>query len=74
MIVSLALVTLEKLIAFPLMLMFEAAADASLVFISSVTILFPEAVTLVDEEIALIAMALAAADALSDAPTSVSLI
>ena len=73
-IVSAALVTLEKLIVFPFMLMFEAAVEASDTLTSSVTILLPEAVTLVDEETALIAMAFAAADALSDAPISTSLI
>ena len=73
-IVSVVLVTLEKFIAFPLIFISELADEASPTLMSSVTILFPEAVTFVDEETALIAIALAAADALSDAPIATSLI
>ena len=73
-IVSVVLVTLEKFIAFPLILIFEPADEASPTLMSSVTTLLPDAVTFVDEETALIAIALAAADALSDAPISTSLI
>ena len=57
-IVSVSLVTLEKFIAFPLILILEAAVEASEKFKSSVTKLSPEAVTLVDDETALISIAL----------------
>ena len=73
-IVSASFVTLEKFIALPLMLMFDAAAEASEKFKSNVTKLLPDAVTLVDDDTTLIAMAFAAAVALSDAPISISFI
>ena len=52
----------------------RAAVEASEKFKSNVTKLSPEAVTFVDDETELIAIALAAADALSDAPTATSFI
>ena len=64
---------LEKLIAFPLILIFDAAEEAWELFTVIVTKLFPDAVTLVVEEIALIETAFAAAE-LVDAPTAVSFI
>ena len=73
-IVSDSLVTLEKFIAFPFILIFEDAVDASEKFKSNVTKLSPDAVTLVDDETAFIAIALAAADALSETPISISFI
>jgi hypothetical protein len=73
-IVSASLVTLEKFIAFPFILILEEAVEASEKFKSNVTKLSPDAVTFVDDETAFIAIALAAADALSDAPISTSLI
>ena len=74
LIVSVAFVTLEKFIALPFILIFDAAVEASVTSISRETRLWPVAVTLVDDETALIAIAFAAADALSDAPISISLI
>ena len=74
MIVSASLVTLEKLIAFPFILIFEDAAEASEKFKSNVTKLSPDAETLVDDETALIAIAFAAAEALSDVPIETSFI
>ncbi len=65
---------LEKLIAFPFILIFDAAEEAWELFTVIVTKLFPDAVTLVEEVIELIATAFAAADELVDAPTDVSFI
>ena len=65
-IVSASLVTVEKLIAFPFILIFEAAEEASEIFNVKVTKLSPEALTFVDEETALIAIAFEAAEELSE--------
>ena len=62
-IVSASLVTLEKFIAIPLIFIFEEAEEASSKFRLTVTILLPEAVTFVDEETLLMAIAFAAAEA-----------
>mgnify|MGYP003307807803 CR=1 FL=1 len=63
-----------KLIEFPFILIFEDAEDASEKFKSSVTKLSPDAVTFVDEETVLIAIAFEAAEELSDAPISTTFI
>jgi len=73
-IVSASFETLEKFIALPFILIFDAAAEASEKFNVRVTILLPDAVTLVEDETVLIAIALDAADELSEAPISISLI
>ena len=57
-----------------LILIFDAAEEDWELFTVIVTKLFPDAVTLVVAEIALIETAFAAADELVDAPTAVSFI
>ena len=49
-IVSDSLVTLEKLIAFPFILILDPAEEASPKFKSNVTKLLPDAVTLVEDD------------------------
>ena len=73
-IVVAALVTLEKFIEFPFILILDAAEEASPIFTVRVTKLLPFAVTFVDEEITFIASAFAAAEALVEAPTAISFI
>ena len=60
--------------AFPFMLIFEAASEVSELTTPIVTKLQPDAVTLVEVEIAFMASAFAAAEALVDEPTALSFI
>ena len=59
---------------FPFMLILEAASETSELLTPIVTKLQPDAVTLVVVEIAFMASAFAAAEALVDEPTAVSFI